>query len=53
MQYGGQTPLKLVNDLAKFGVPVIGTSPESIDAAEDREKFKNILKKINVLQPAK
>ncbi len=52
VQYGGQTPLKLVNDLAKFGVPVIGTSSESIDAAEDREKFKNILKKINVLQPA-
>ena len=52
VQYGGQTPLKLVNDLAKFGVPVIGTSSKSIDAAEDREKFKDILKKINVLQPA-
>ena len=52
VQYGGQTPLKLVNDLAKFGVPVIGTSPQSIDAAEDREKFKDILKKINILQPA-
>ena len=51
VQYGGQTPLKLVNDLAKFGVPVIGTSSDSIDAAEDRERFKNILKKINVLQP--
>ena len=52
VQYGGQTPLKLVNDLTKFGVPVIGTSSESIDAAEDREKFKNILKDIDVLQPA-
>ena len=52
VQYGGQTPLKLVNDLYKFGVPIIGTSSESIDAAEDREKFKNILKDIDVLQPA-
>ena len=43
VQYGGQTPLKLVNDLYKFGVPIIGTSSKSIDAAEDREKFKNIL----------
>ena len=51
VQYGGQTPLKLVNDLAKFNVPIIGTSPKSIDAAEDREKFKNILKDIGVLQP--
>jgi len=51
VQYGGQTPLKLVNDLSKYGVPIIGTSPESIDAAEDREKFKNILRDINVLQP--
>ena len=52
VQYGGQTPLKLVNDLSKFGVPIIGTSSESIDAAEDREKFKDILKDIDVLQPA-
>tara|TARA_B100000035_G_scaffold48870_2_gene37392 strand:+ start:1822 stop:5037 length:3216 start_codon:yes stop_codon:yes gene_type:complete len=51
VQYGGQTPLKLVNDLAKYGVPVIGTSSDSIDAAEDRERFKDILKKINILQP--
>ncbi|MBT7542788.1 MAG: carbamoyl-phosphate synthase large subunit [Gammaproteobacteria bacterium] len=52
VQYGGQTPLKLVNDLSKYGVPIIGTSSKSIDAAEDREKFKNVLKDINVLQPA-
>jgi len=52
VQYGGQTPLKLVNDLAKFKVPIIGTSPASIDAAEDREKFQKILKDIDVLQPA-
>ena len=52
VQYGGQTPLKLVNDLSKFGVPIIGTSSKSIDAAEDREKFKDILKDIDVLQPA-
>ena len=45
VQYGGQTPLKLVNDLARYGVPVIGTSSDSIDAAEDRERFKDILKK--------
>ncbi len=51
VQYGGQTPLKLVNDLSKYGVNIIGTSPESIDVAEDREKFKNILKDIDVLQP--
>ena len=52
VQYGGQTPLKLVNDLSRYGVPIIGTSSKSIDAAEDREKFKNILKDIKVLQPA-
>ena len=52
VQYGGQTPLKLVNDLAKFKVPIIGTSSDSIDAAEDREKFQKILKDIDVLQPA-
>jgi len=52
VQYGGQTPLKLVNDLAKFKVPIIGTSSASIDAAEDREKFQKILKDIDVLQPA-
>ena len=52
VQYGGQTPLKLVNDLSKNKVPIIGTSPASIDAAEDREKFQKILKDIDVLQPA-
>ncbi len=52
VQFGGQTPLKLVSDLAKNNVPIIGTSPESIDIAEDREKFQKILNKLKILQPA-
>jgi carbamoyl-phosphate synthase large subunit len=51
VQYGGQTPLKLSKALADAGVPVIGTLPEDIDAAEDRERFQKILKDLNLKQP--
>ncbi len=51
VQYGGQTPLKLARDLEKFGVPIIGTSPESIDIAEDRERFQKLLHELGLKQP--
>ncbi|PJG84222.1 carbamoyl-phosphate synthase large subunit [Conservatibacter flavescens] len=51
VHYGGQTPLKLANDLHANGVNIIGTSAESIDAAEDRERFQQILKDLNLKQP--
>ena len=51
VQYGGQTPLKLALALEKHGVPIIGTSPESIDIAEDRERFQKLLQQLNLLQP--
>jgi carbamoyl-phosphate synthase large subunit len=51
VQYGGQTPLNLATDLKEAGVNVIGTSPESIDLAEDREKFKRILGDLGLKQP--
>jgi len=51
VQYGGQTPLKLSKALADAGVPIIGTLPEDIDAAEDRERFQRILKDLNLKQP--
>ena len=51
VQFGGQTPLKIANALAAAGVPIIGTSPKNIDLAEDREKFGNILEKLNVVCP--
>ena len=46
VQFGGQTPLKIANSLEEAGVPIIGTSPKSIDLAEDREKFGQILNKL-------
>ena len=52
VQYGGQTPLNLATGLEEAGVNVIGTSPESIDAAEDREKFKAILDQLGLKQPS-
>ncbi|WP_027996110.1 carbamoyl-phosphate synthase large subunit [Simplicispira psychrophila] len=52
VQYGGQTPLKLALDLEAAGVPIIGTSPDMIDAAEDRERFQALLHKLNLRQPA-
>jgi len=51
VQYGGQTPLKLARDLEANGVPIIGTSPDSIDAAEDRERFQKLLHDLKLLQP--
>lgn len=51
VQYGGQTPLKLAEDLEKAGVPIIGTSPDAIDLAEDRERFQQALNKLGLLQP--
>ncbi len=52
VQFGGQTPLKLANDLEKAGVPILGTSPDAIDLAEDRERFQQLLHKLGLLQPA-
>jgi carbamoyl-phosphate synthase large subunit len=51
VQYGGQTPLKLARALEANGVPVIGTSPDSIDLAEDRERFQKLVDKLGLLQP--
>ena len=51
VQYGGQTPLKLARDLEANGVPIIGTSPDSIDVAEDRERFQKLLHKLKLKQP--
>jgi len=51
VQYGGQTPLKLALDLEANGVPIVGTSPDMIDAAEDRERFQQLLQKLNLRQP--
>jgi len=51
VQFGGQTPLNLAVPLKKAGATIIGTSPESIDIAEDREKFKALLKKLKLTQP--
>jgi len=51
VQYGGQTPLKLALDLEANGVPIIGTSPDMIDAAEDRERFQKLLHELKLLQP--
>ncbi len=51
VQFGGQTPLKLAVALEKAGVPIIGTSPDAIDRAEDRERFQEMLQKLGLLQP--
>jgi carbamoyl-phosphate synthase large subunit len=51
VQYGGQTPLKLARDLAAAGVPIIGTSADMIDAAEDRERFQQLLERLQLKQP--
>ena len=51
VQYGGQTPLKLALDLERNGVPIIGTSPDMIDAAEDRERFQKLLHALKLRQP--
>ena len=51
VQFGGQTPLKLARRLASAGVPIIGTSPDAIDEAEDRERFQSLITRLNLLQP--
>ena len=51
VQYGGQTPLKLAVDLENAGVPILGTSPEAIDRAEDRERFQQMIQRLGLLQP--
>ncbi|SDX12106.1 carbamoyl-phosphate synthase large subunit [Collimonas sp. OK242] len=51
VQYGGQTPLKLALDLEANGVPIVGTSPDMIDAAEDRERFQKLLHDLSLRQP--
>ncbi|GAB2616858.1 carbamoyl-phosphate synthase large subunit [Novilysobacter erysipheiresistens] len=51
VQYGGQTPLKLAQDLEAAGVPIIGTSPDSIDLAEDRERFQQLVESLGLKQP--
>ena len=52
VQYGGQTPLKLSRALEANGVPIVGTSPDSIDLAEDRERFQQLIEKLGLIQPA-
>ena len=51
IQFGGQTPLKLSNDLEKYGVNILGTEPDAIDRSEDRKRFQEIIKKLDLLQP--
>jgi carbamoyl-phosphate synthase large subunit len=52
VQYGGQTPLKLASELEECGVNIIGTSPDSIDLAEDRERFKVLIESLSLKQPS-
>jgi carbamoyl-phosphate synthase large subunit len=52
VQYGGQTPLKLCRALEEAGAPIIGTSPDAIDVAEDRERFQQLVKSLGLKQPA-
>jgi len=51
VHYGGQTPLKLARDLLAAGAPIIGTSPDSIDLAEDRERFQQMIESLKLTQP--
>src|SRR5690625_4267749 len=51
VQYGGQTPLKLARDLEAAGAPIIGTTPDSIDVAEDRERFQSLINRLGLRQP--
>ncbi|HET9470830.1 MAG TPA: carbamoyl-phosphate synthase large subunit, partial [Usitatibacter sp.] len=51
VQFGGQTPLKLARDLEKAGVPIIGTTPDAIDRAEDRERFQQMINELKLNQP--
>ena len=51
MQFGGQTPLKLAQALEEAGVPILGTSPDAIDLAEDRDRFKALIERLGLKQP--
>jgi carbamoyl-phosphate synthase large subunit len=51
VQFGGQTPLKLADALEKAGIPILGTSPDAIDLAEDRDRFQKLLRKLDLTQP--
>jgi len=51
VQFGGQTPLKLANDLEAAGIPILGTTPDAIDLAEDRERFQQLLNNLDLKQP--
>ena len=51
VQFGGQTPLNIAGELARAGVKIIGTSPETIDLAEDRDRFRNMMRKLGIPQP--
>ena len=51
VQFGGQTPLKLADDLEAAGIPILGTTPDSIDLAEDRKRFQSLVKKLGLKQP--
>ena len=51
VQFGGQTPLKLADALEKAGIPILGTSPDMIDLAEDRDRFQKLLHRLNLMQP--
>jgi carbamoyl-phosphate synthase large subunit len=51
VQYGGQTPLKLARALEEAGTPIIGTSPDAIDRAEDRERFQQMIQRLQLRQP--
>ena len=51
VQFGGQTPLKLANALERAGIPILGTNPDAIDLAEDRDRFQKLLMKLDLLQP--
>ena len=51
VQFGGQTPLNLANELAEAGVKILGTTPETIDLAEDRDRFRQVMQKLNIPQP--
>ena len=51
MQFGGQTPLKLAQALEDAGIPILGTSPDAIDLAEDRERFAALVNKLKLKQP--
>ena len=51
VQFGGQTPLNLASSLKDSGVPILGTQPEMIDAAEDRDEFQKLLRELSLLQP--